>query len=64
MEFDVLVYDSDDKSWPVETAGHADVSGFARRLAEEGAVSKTANGGCVVIPGHAIKRIEVIPKVG
>ncbi len=63
MEFDVLVYDSDGRSWPIETVGHTDLTGFARRLPEEGAVSKTADGGFVVIPGHAIKRIEVIPKM-
>ncbi len=64
IEFDVLVYDSEGKSWPVDTAGHTDVGGFARSLPEAGAVSRTANGGFVMIPRHAIMRVEVIPKVG
>lgn len=58
----VLVYDLEGKEWQVEVDTTTDVVVFARSLLVEGAsaTAKLAEGHFVMIPAHAIVRIEVM----
>lgn len=58
----VLVYDLEGKEWQVEVDTTTDVVVFARSLLVEGAsaTAKLAEGHFVMIPAHAIVRVEVM----
>ena len=58
----VLVYDREGNTWQVEPDPTTDVGTFARGLLMDGAsvTSKVADGHFVVIPAHAIIRVEVM----
>ncbi len=58
----VLVYDLEGKEWQVEVDTTTDVVAFAKSLLVEGAsaTAKLAEGHFVMIPAHAIVRVEVM----
>ncbi len=58
----VLVYDREGTAWEVESDPTRDVGMFARSLLMDGAsvTAKLADGHFVVIPAHAIIRVEVM----
>ena len=58
----VLVYDQEGTEWEVDTPQTTDVGTFARNLLREGgsATATLADGHFVVIPAHAIIRVEVM----
>jgi hypothetical protein len=58
----VLVYDLEGTAWEVEPDPTMDVGMFARSLLMDGAsvTAKLADGHFVVIPAHAIVRVEVM----
>ncbi len=58
----VLVYDREGTEWQVDTPRTTDVGTFARNLLREGgsATATLADGHFVLIPAHAIIRVEVM----
>jgi len=58
----VLVYDLEGKEWQVDVDTTTDVVAFAKSLLVEGAsaTAKLAEGHFVMIPAHAIVRVEVM----
>ena len=58
----VLVYDQEGAEWEVDTPQTTDVGTFARNLLRVGgsATATLADGHFVVIPAHAIVRVEVM----
>ena len=58
----VLVYDQEGTEWEVDTPQTTDVGTFARNLLREGgsATATLADGHFVLIPAHAISRVEVM----
>ena len=58
----VLVYDREGTAWEVEPDPTMDVGMFAQSLLMDGATAtaKLADGHFVVIPAHAIIRVEVM----
>ncbi len=58
----VLVYDLEGKEWQVNVDTTTDVVAFAKSLLVEGAsaTAKLAEGHFVMIPAHAIVRVEVM----
>lgn len=58
----VVVYDLEGKEWQVEVDTTTDVVAFAKSLLVEGAsaTAKLAEGHFVMIPAHAIVRVEVM----
>ncbi len=58
----VLVYDREGTAWEVEPDPTMDVGMFARSLLMDGSsvTAKLAEGHFVVIPAHAIVRVEVM----
>ncbi len=58
----VLVYDQEGTQWEVDTPQTTDVGTFARNLLREGgsATATLADGHFVLIPAHAIMRVEVM----
>jgi len=57
----VLVFDRDGKEWQVDPDPSMDAATFARSLLEDGACATAtiAEGHFVMIPAHAIVRVEV-----
>lgn len=60
----VLVYDREGTEWEVDTPETTDVGTFAKNLLREGgsATATLADGHFVLIPTHAIMRVEVMSK--
>ncbi len=58
----IVVYDREGKEWQVERDPSTDLATFARSLLMDGATAtaKLADGHFVVIPAHAIIRVEVM----
>lgn len=58
----VLVYDQEGNSWQIEPDLTTDVATYAKSLLAGGAsaTAKLADGHFVVIPAHAIIRVEVM----